>query len=363
MIPFVDLKAQYLSIKKEVDAAIAQVMEVGVFISGKHTLLFERQFANYIGTTHCVSCANGTDSMEILLQAYGIGAGDEVIVPAHTWVSTAEVVVSVGAKPVFVDTFADFYTIDTTQIEAQITPKTKAIIPVHLCGLAAEMDRIMTLAQKHQLIVIEDCAQAHGAVYKGKKVGSIGHAASFSFYPTKNLGAYGDGGAIMTNNNEIAEKCRIIANHGQIAKNQHVRAGRNSRLDELQAAVLSLKLKYLNQWNDARAQHAKMYDDLLDRDKISIPKVPKHSKHVYHLYMIKAKNRDDLRQRLEENGVLAAAHYPNILPAMPAFFEANWELGYPVSSANCTQILSLPIYAELTEEQVKLICGVVNKYA
>lgn len=363
MIHFVDLKAQYLTIKNEMDTAMKQVMDETAFVGGKYVSQFEQEFANYIGTKHCIGCANGTDTMEIILQAYGIGRGDEVIVPAHTWVSTAEVVANVGATPIFVDTLEKYFTIDPTKIEAKISSKTKAIIPVHLCGLPAEMDEIMDIAQKHNLVVIEDCAQAHGAEYKGKRVGTIGHAGSFSFYPGKNLGAYGDGGGITTNDDAIAEKCRIIGNHGQKAKHEHLVVGRNSRLDGLQAAVLSVKLKYLDQWNASRAKNADVYNSLLKGNLIATPSTPEYSKHVFHLYMIRVNDRDSLMKKLAENQVFTGIHYPHVLPSMPAFFEENHQENYPVSSEYCQQIVSLPMFAELTQEQIEKVCELVNEFA
>src|SRR5688572_13655014 len=262
-VPFVDLKAQYLSLKDEFDAAISQVVSQTAFVGGRYAAAFESEFAEYLGVGHCVAVANGTDAIEIALKAVGIEPGDEVLVPANTFFATAEAVGNIGAIPVFVDCDAATYNIDAAKIEERITSNTKAIIPVHLYGLPADMDAIMPIASKHGFKVIEDCAQAHGATYKGRKVGSFGDAATFSFYPSKNLGAFGDAGAIVTNSAEVADSARLIANHGQPAKNRHTIVGRNSRIDGIQAAVLSVKLKHLDKWLDARRENAAIYNDLL----------------------------------------------------------------------------------------------------
>ncbi|MEL6823570.1 MAG: DegT/DnrJ/EryC1/StrS family aminotransferase, partial [Calditrichota bacterium] len=297
-VPFVDLKKQYHSIKAEIDAAIEDVLSHTAFIGGKAVSEFEEAFADFIGTDYCVACGNGTDSLEILLRAYGIGPGDEVIVPANSWISTSEVVSTAGAKPVFVDVNPLYYTIDPQKVEQAITANTRAIIPVHLYGLPAEMDAIMAIADKHNLIVIEDSAQAHGAEYRGSKIGTIGHAASFSFYPGKNLGAYGDAGGIVTNDANIARTCRMIGNHGQLQKHDHRIEGRNSRMDGLQAAVLKVKLKHLPQWTEGRRQAASVYDNLLQESGMQLPRAPEHSKHVYHLYVVQVDGRAELRNKL-----------------------------------------------------------------
>jgi dTDP-4-amino-4,6-dideoxygalactose transaminase len=362
MIPFVDLKSQYRNIKTEIDAAVQQVITETAFIGGKYADKFEEEFAAYIGSKYCIACANGTDSLEILLKAFGIGPDDEVIVPSHTWISTAEAVSNIGATPVFVDTDQRYYTIDVNKIESKITKKTKAIIPVHLCGLPADMDTIMKIASKYKLTVIEDCAQAHGATYKGKKLGTIGHAASFSFYPGKNLGAYGDAGAMLTNDVGIAEKTRIISNHGQSGKHNHMVAGRNSRMDGINAAVLSVKLKYLDAWNKERNVKAALYNELLNGSGIVKPVAPSYGTHVYHLYVIQVNNRDEIQKALKAEQVDSAIHYPNILPATQAYHESDHRTIYPVSYQYSGKIISLPIYAELSEEQVKSVSEIVNRF-
>lgn len=357
-IKFVDLFAQYLSIKKDITRALSSVIAETAFISGKYAEQFEKEWAEYIGAKHCIGCANGTDSLEILLQVYGVGAGDEVIVPANTWVSTTECVVTNGATPVFVDTDPDTFTIDVTKIEEKITDKTKAIIPVHLYGMPADMDPIMEIAKKHRLIVIEDCAQAHGAEYKKKKVGTIGDAASFSFYPGKNLGAYGDAGCMMTNDPDVATKARIIANHGQQGKHNHLVSGRNSRLDGLNASILSAKLNYIEEWNKARKEIAKEYNKLFKGTKVKTPKKPRGRDHVYHIYAVMVENRDEVRKVLEERGVPTLVHYPTPQPLLPAFEHlGNKAEDYPVAVEQTSKQISLPMYPEMKPEMVEYIAS------
>jgi len=363
-IPLVNLKKQYQQIREEVNAAIMLVIDETAFVGdagNRFVKSFEDAFATYIGAKHCIGCANGTDSIEILLSAHGIGPGDEVLVPAMTWISTASAVVAVGATPVFVDIDPDYYTIDENLIENHITPNTKAIIPVHLYGQMANMPAIMALATLHNLVVIEDCAQAHGADIDGIKAGAWGHSASFSFYPGKNLGAYGDAGGITTNNPQIAELCRTIANHGQQGKHNHQLVGRNSKLDGIQAAILSVKLKYLEEWTTARIQVAAQYNLLLDKQHIVVPKVRPNSKHVYHLYVPQLVNRDQLLQTLKEHHVFAGLHYPVSLPFLPAFAHMGHVPNhFPVAHGFQSQILSLPMFAELAETEIKHIAQTVN---
>lgn len=363
-IPFVDLKAQYNSIRAEVDASMQAVIEKTAFVGGNNSIVqqFEQAFANYLGVKHVMSCANGTDSLEILLKAYGIGAGDEVIVPAMSWISTSEVVSSVGATPVFVDIDPVYYTIDPEKIEAAITANTKAIIPVHLYGQPADMEPILKLATKHQLIVIEDCAQAHGALYKGKMVGTIGHASSFSFYPGKNLGAYGDAGCMATNDEKIAMLCRMIANHGQQGKHNHLMEGRNSRLDGLQAAVLITKLPYLTSWTERRIANANKYDALLQHEVIGIPAVRPDAQHVFHLYVIQVPDRTGLAQKLKANGIETAVHYPTALPFLPCYSKYQYsEIDFPVAAAFQHRLLSIPMFAELSHDDLDYVAQLVKQ--
>ncbi len=357
-VPFVDLKLQYQNIKPEIDAAIHQVINETAFISGKYAAAFEEGFASYLGIKHVIACANGTDSLELLLKAFDIGAGDEVIVPANSWISTSECVSTAGAKVVFVDSHPTLYTIDITKIEEKITPRTRAIIPVHLYGCPADMDAIMALSAKHNLIVIEDCAQAHGARYKGTMVGTIGHASSFSFYPGKNLGAYGDAGGMATNDENIATRVRMMANHGRLGKHDHGVEGRNSRLDGMQGAILSAKLPYLDRWTEARIRHSEQYSDLLKNTGIQIPSVPDYARHVFHLYVVQINSREYVQEKLKQAGIDTGIHYPIALPLLKAYeYMGHKPSEFPVASGQMGKLLSLPMYAELTKEQITYVCN------
>ncbi|HTB53357.1 MAG TPA: DegT/DnrJ/EryC1/StrS family aminotransferase [Ferruginibacter sp.] len=355
-VPFVDLYAQYLSIKKEIDSAIENVIKNSSYIGGNAVSEFEKSFANYLGVTTVIGCANGTDSIEILLQSFGIGKGDEVIVPAASWISTSEAVTAIGATPVFVDIEENYFTIDIALIEKAITPRTKAIIPVHLYGHPADMPAIMAIAKKHSLIVIEDCAQAHGAAINEKKVGTFGHASSFSFYPGKNLGAYGDAGCMATNDTAIATKARMIANHGQQGKHNHIMEGRNSRLDGLQAAILSVKLPHLQKWTEARISNAAIYTAFFEKYGVQVPATKKNYKHVFHLYVIKVANRKELQNKLSSKEIDTAIHYPTALPNLPAYnYLKTKPENFPVASRLQNEILSLPMYPELSKDSIKYI--------
>ena len=361
-IPFVDLNAQYLGIQKEIDIAIQCVIRDSAFAGGKYVADFELDFAAFLGVDHVVSCANGTDSIEILLKSMGISEGDEVIVPAISWISTSEAVSTVGGVPVFVDVDEDLL-IDISKIESKISPKTKAIIPVHLYGNPVDMPSLMQIAKKHGLKVLEDCAQSHGATFKGKLTGTFGDCASFSFYPGKNLGAYGDAGCMVTNDPDIANRARVIANHGQIEKNNHIMEGRNSRMDGLQAAVLSVKLKHLNNWTEARIRNANFYREYLI-DAISRPRTLDSKKHVYHLFVIEHPKRDDLALFLSEQGVGTGIHYPSPLPFLPFYRRQikNAEKEYKVALEKTSKIISLPMYAELHEENIAFVANLVNGF-
>ena len=363
MIPFVDLKAQYKNIQDKIDEAISNVIKETAFIGGDIITEFEKNFADYIDVKHCVSCANGTDSLEILLKSMGIGNGDEVIVPAISWISTSECVSSVGATPVFVDIDPNYFTINLNLVEEKINKNTKAIIPVHLYGQAVDMPKLMAIAKKHKLKVIEDCAQAHGAEFNNQKVGSFGDCASFSFYPGKNLGAYGDAGCMITNNNEISEKARMIANHGQKGKHNHIIEGRNSRMDGIHAAVLNVKLKYLNKWTDKRINIANQYDIQLSNSLIIKPKVIDGGKHVYHLYVIRIKDRDKLQMYLKEKGVSTAIHYPTALPFLKCYRYMKYkDSDFPIASKFQKEIISIPMFPELTTDEVYYVTNLINKY-
>jgi dTDP-4-amino-4,6-dideoxygalactose transaminase len=361
-IPFVDLKAQYKSLKEEIDMAIASVIDETAFISGKHAQHFEKDFSAFTGVEHTIACANGTDSLEILLQAMGVGRGDEVIVPAISWISTSEAVSTVGARPVFVDV-DEHGLMDLTQVESRITAHTKAIIPVHLYGNPVDMARVMEIAQKHRLLVLEDCAQSHGAMIGDKQAGTFGDAASYSFYPGKNLGAYGDAGAMSTSNEQLARVSRAIANHGQEGKHNHIMEGRNSRMDGLQAAILRVKLPHLQLWTERRISRAALYTQLLDIPEVKLPVVRKGFRHVYHLFVIRTQQRDALAVHLKEQGIETSIHYPVPLPLMPCYKQYNHTpTSFPMATSMAAEILSLPMYAELTDGQVGEVCSAIRSF-
>jgi dTDP-4-amino-4,6-dideoxygalactose transaminase len=349
-IQFVDLHAQYLSIKSEIDKAIALVIEQTAFIGGDYVKKFEQDFGAYLNTSNVLGCANGTDSIEILLKSFKIGAGDEVIVPAVSWISTSEAVGSVGAVPVFVDVDQDGL-IRADLIEKSITSKTKCIIPVHLYGNSVDMTAVMKIAKSNNLLVLEDCAQAHGARHKNQIVGTIGDCSSFSFYPGKNLGAYGDAG-------------RMISNHGQKTKHDHHFEGRNSRLDGLHAAVLSVKLKHLNAWTKKRVENASLYRDLLaDLKQIKLPPVKLDDSHVYHLFVIQTESRDELATFLKTRGIDTAIHYPTPLPYLKAYNgTVDSKVSFPEAKRFTSEILSLPMYPELTKDEIEYIAGSVKMF-
>ena len=360
-VPFLNLKAQYESMKGEIDTAIKNVIDDTAFIKGPYVASFEKNFANYIGTKHCIGVANCTDALAMTLKCLGVGAGDEVIIPANTFVATAGGVAMTGARPVFVDNDPETYNIDTTKIEAAITERTKAIIPVHLHGGPADMDAVRRIAESRSLFVIEDAAQAHGATYKGKKIGTLGDAACFSFYPSKNLGAYGDAGAITTNDDALAEKIRMYRDHGRKDKFNHETEGVNSRLDGLQAAILDAKLKHLDAWTKRKQEIAKTYNKELEGIVIT-PKALPEAEHVYHLYVIQVENRDEARQKLEDAGIGTGTHYPIPLPYLGAYKHmGHTPEDFPVAYAQKDKLLSLPMYAELTDDHVQYVIDKVKK--
>lgn len=356
-VPFVDLKAQYDLLKAELDEAIFSVVSNTAFVSGRYAADFERAFAEYIGVRHCVGVANGTDALELALRAVGVNSGDEVIVPANTFYATAEAVVNIGARPVFVDVVPDTYNIETGNLEAAITARTAAIIPVHLYGLPADMTPIVEIAKHHGLRIVEDCAQAHGAKHNGQSVGTFGDAATFSFYPSKNLGAFGDAGAVITNDSEVEKTVRAIANHGQLVKNHHALIGRNSRLDGIQAAVLSVKLRYLDGWIEARRANASSYNELLSASGVVLPTEPPASTHTYHLYVVQVPDRAAVRSRLADAGIETGIHYPTALPFLEPFgYMGHKPDDFPVAYSQMSRLLSLPMYAELTSEMIEAVC-------
>jgi dTDP-4-amino-4,6-dideoxygalactose transaminase len=363
-IPFVDLQSQYQSIKEEADAAVLAVMGRGDFILGQAVSEFEKEFARYCEADHCVGVDSGYSALELILRGYGIGPDDEVITAANTFVATALAISNTGATPVLVDMDPETYNIDPSRIEAAITPRTRAIMPVHLYGQPADMDPIMAIAAEHDLKVIEDAAQAHGARYKGRRTGSLGHAAGFSFYPGKNLGAYGDGGAVVTDDAELADRVRMLRNLGMRVKYHHEIKGFNHRLDTMQAAVLRVKLPYLDEWNEGRRRVAARYAEALAGLSLVTPYVPSHVEPVYHLYVIRIQNRDALMEKLGEAGIASGLHYPIPIHLLPAYAELGHKPGdFPITEAYAEEILSLPIFAELTDEQIDLLTAIVADFA
>lgn len=353
MIKFLDLHAQYLSIKDEIDTAMAAVISESAFIGGKYVKQFEEHFADYQQAKYCVGVGNGTDALEIAIEALNLPKGSEIIIPANSFIASAEAVTRTGHKIVFCDVNQDDYTINLDDIKQRISHKTSAIMAVHLYGHPCNMDPLLELAQQHNLKIIEDCAQAHGAEYKGKRVGAIGDVGCFSFYPGKNLGAYGDGGAIVSNDEALATKCRMIANHGRIAKYDHEFEGRNSRLDGLQAAILDVKLKYLDKWTEHRIMIANEYlKQLRDLTEITLPVKQEWAKQVYHLFVIRHPNRDELQAKLKKNGVQTGVHYPLALPKLAAFkyLGQSEENGFAWQSYR--ELLSLPISESFSIEQL-----------
>ncbi len=363
MIRYLDLAAQYKSLKPEIDAAIANVIADTAFVGGKYARDFEQKFADYIGVPHCVGVANGTDAIEIALACLDLPKDSEVIVPAYTFVATAEAVVRSGFTPVFCDVAPGHYTISLADLEKKISKKTSAIIAVHLYGHACDMDAILDLAKKHRLKVIEDTAQAHGALYKNRKVGTFGVAATFSFYPGKNLGAYGDAGAIVTDDADLAQKMRKHADHGRTEKYTHHFIGRNSRLDGIQAAILSVKLKHLESWNSRRREIAKIYDESLSGvSAVKTPRVAAWAQSVYHLYVICCERRDELRDYLTKQNIETGVHYPLSLPQQPAF------AGYGQLKENLfantlgAAVLSLPMGEHLSDGDAGVVLAAIKNF-
>lgn len=363
-VPFADLQLQYQTIKSDIDGVIAAVIRDNAFIRGSYVDEFERQYADAVDIKHCVSCANGTDALYLAMAALKVEPGDEVITTAHSWISTSAMITHAGAKVVFADTDGVTFTIDPAAITAAITPRTVGIIPVHLYGQPADMDAIMAIASKHNLWVIEDCAQAHLARYKGKQIGTFGAAATYSFYPGKNLGAMGDAGAVVTNDTALAERMTMLARHGGLVKHQHQIEGINSRLDGMQAAILLAKLPYLAAWTKARQDAAKVYDSSLNQiEDVLVPAMAPDRSHVYHLYTIRHARRDALAAYLNSNGVQTAINYPTALPFLPAYarFEHRAEQ-FPNAHRDQGQILSLPMYAEITPKQLDEVVELIRAF-
>ena len=357
-VPFVDLNAQYLAIKDELNEAISEIIESKAFILGPAVRKFERNFAEFCGARYAVGVSNGTDAIRIALRVVGVSPGDEVITVPNSFIATIEPITNLGAKVVFVDVSPDTYTMDVAQLEEKITGRTKAILPVHLYGQPADMDPIMEIAERYGIAVIEDAAQAHGAEYNGRRAGTLGDMACFSFYPGKNLGAYGDAGAIVTNNEEYAGIATMMRNHGRKAKYEHEMEGYNHRMDGIQGAILNVKLKYLDDWNRARQAHARLYDELLGRvGGVKTLRVMERATCVYHLYVIEVDDRDKLRERLGEKGIATGIHYPIPLHLQPAYRHLGMAEGsFPVTEKAASRLLSLPMYPELTDKMIEYVC-------
>ena len=361
MIPFLDLKAQYRSIKEDVQRAIEQVLESGQYVLGDEVAAFEREFAAYSGAAHGVALNSGTSALHLALLAAGIGPGDEVITVPFTFVATVAAICYTGAHPVFVDIDPRSFTMDVRQIEAAITPRTKAILPVHLYGQPADMDPILEIARRHGLTVIEDAAQAHGAEYKGRRVGSIGDFGCFSFYPGKNLGAYGEGGLVTTNDPDKAELVRVLRDWGQTRKYHHVRRGYNYRMEGLQGAILRVKLRHLTAWTDARRSRAALYDSLLAGSAVRTPAEMPYARHVYHVYAVRCDDRNDVQRMLQSNGVQTGIHYPIPVHLQEGYRDLGYVAGqFPHSERAANDVLSLPLFAELTNVQVECVVASVQ---
>ena len=356
-------KAQYLSYKSEIDSAISRVLDSGWYILGNEVRSFEEEFSDYIGAAHGIGVGSGTEAIHLALTACGIGPGDEVITVSHTAVATVAAIELAGSTPVFIDIDQDFFTIDPEKIESAITTKTKAIVPVHIYGQSADMDSVMEIARKYNLRIIEDCAQAHGAIYKGKRVGSIGDFGCFSFYPTKNLGALGDGGMVVTNNGKFAQKAKLLREYGWAERYVSHFAGWNTRLDEIQAAILRVKLKHLDKDNSKRVHIAELYSNELGACDIILPKQRKDSAHVYHLYVIRSERRDALLTFLKEKGIAALIHYPMPVHLQPAYRHLKAGEKLLETEKVAYGIISLPIYPELSELDVQIIIKTIRDFA
>lgn len=364
MVPFLDLKAQYGQIREEVNQAVLKVVESCAYVgAGPEGKPFEAEFAAYCGVGDAAGVNSGTTALHLALLGAGIGPGDEVITVPMTFVATTAAIIYAGATPVFVDVDPVTWTMDPSAIAAAITPRTKAVMPVHLHGLMADMDPIMEVARRHGLVVIEDAAQAHGAEYKGRRAGSVGDIGCFSFYPGKNLGAYGEGGAVVSNNPEIMARIRMLRDWGQARKYEHVLKGFNARLDEIQAAILRVKLRYIEGWTEARRANADLYQSGLAGAGLGLPSVPDHGRHVYHVYSVRTRKRDALQQALTDAGIASGIHYPVPVHLQPAYADLGHKPGdFPVSEQLGNEFLSLPMYPELTPAQIEIVCAAVKGF-
>jgi dTDP-4-amino-4,6-dideoxygalactose transaminase len=362
MIPYLDLKAQYRGIKDEIDAAVLRVLDSTQFILGEEVSAFEREFAAYCQASEAVGVNSGTSALHLALLTAGIGSGDEVITTPFTFVATVAAIRYAGATPVFVDIEPDFFTIDPSKIETAITRRTRAIIPVHLYGQPADMKPILEIARMRGLTVIEDAAQAHGSEYHGRRCGSLSEIAAFSFYPGKNLGAYGEGGALTTTRSDVATTCRVLRDWGQEKRYEHRLKGFNYRMDAIQGAVLRVKLRHLEEWTQRRVQVARWYREALDPESVRSPKERPGCRHVYHVYVVRSDNRDDLRIALAGQGIQTGIHYPIPVHLQPAHEDLGYHAGdFPVAESAAREVLSLPIYPEMTREQVRMVAAAVSE--
>jgi dTDP-4-amino-4,6-dideoxygalactose transaminase len=361
-IPFVDLKRQYLSIKEEIDGAVGRVFDSGRFILGEEVKSFEREFAVYCGCSSGIGVASGTEALYVSLLACGVKPGDEIITVGNAGVPPIAAITMAGGLPVLVDTDPKSYTIDVLKVEEKITSKTKVLLPVHLYGQCADMSPLIKIANKHGLKVIEDACQAHGSLYGEKKAGSLGDIGCFSFYPTKNLGAYGDAGMVVTSNADLAVKARQLRDYGQVKRYVHKLKGVNSRLDEIQAAFLRVKLKHLDRWNKRRNEVASIYNKSIINKQVCKPSKMDYGSHVYHLYVIACERRDDLRNYLKDNGVQTLVHYPTPVYSQQAYAELKKDSSCPVTEKYSKRILSLPLFPELTDDEARYTCDVITKF-
>ena len=362
MIKFFDFKREYSYLKEDLNILIDNVLKKGYFIDGNELQRFESRFSKYIGTNYGLGVNSGSDALFMAIRSLDIGVGHEVITVSHTFISTVDAISRNNAVPVFVDIDPDTYCIDASKIESHVTDKTRAIIVVHLYGHPADMDPILKIAKKYDLFVIEDCSQAHGAKYNGKNVGSLGDIGCFSFYPVKNLGAYGDGGFIALNDNTLFEKLKMMHNYGQSVKNQHEFVGLNSRLDELQAAILNLKLNYLDNWNNERNKLANIYNKFLDGNRYKVPEVKGHVEHVYHLYVIRSNKRDKIKEYLLKNNIQSMIHYPIPIHKQNAYSNLIFPNNLPNTERTCNEIISLPMNPWLKKHEIIEICQILNDY-
>ncbi len=363
MIKIIDFKREFKDISGEIREAIDRVLKSGWLILGEELKQFEKEFAHYLGVKYCIGVGNGLDALHLIIRALNIGEGDEVIVPANTYIATLLAISSTGAKPFLVEPEERTYNINPELIEDAITDRTKAIMPVHLYGLSSNMDPINEIAERHGLFVIEDAAQAHGAEYRGEKCGSLGTATGFSFYPTKNLGAYGDGGAVVTNDEEIAERVMLLRNYGSIRKYYNEIKGFNSRLDEIQAAILRVKLRYLDDWNEKRRRNAQVYLENINSGNVILPFEPEGYRHIYHQFVIRCRDRGNLQKFLKENGIATLIHYPVPPHLSQAYSDLNHRKGdFPLTETISDEILSLPIYPGLKSEELNYVISEIERF-